>query len=256
MPLGEVQVDAARAPRGERGAGRRPRPPARPRSDSGVGVMPDREHRELGVDAGDGAAVRRARGERPAEVAELHRQQRRVHRRAGRRQRRLHRLGGQAGEQHAVARRPAPDRAGPCAAGRARWSAIVANVSIAGPSARSGASSSSASSCGSRHDGLDDHERLAAQERRQVGDRREAQHPADRRHLVRHRPHPLAPRVQHLGARARCGKNRTPAYTSVNSEQPELDRRHDAEAAAAAAQRPEELGLVRRRRRGGARRRR
>ena len=103
---------------------------------------------------------------------------------------------------------------------------------------------------------IDDHERGAAQFLRYLGDRREAQETGQGGQLVGERGlGQLPPGVHHLvGA-----LDREPQRSRVGlreSEQLELDRGHDAEAAATAAQRPEQLGLRARGPPGRARRRR
>ena len=91
--------------------------------------------------------------------------------------------------------------------------------------------------------GLDDDELLTTEEVRQLRERRELEDPAHRGDLVRHRPRPVEPRVQHLG-RALPGEEEDARVDLRDLVELHLDRRHDAEVAAAAPKRPEELGIV------------
>ena len=119
----------------------------------------------------------------------------------------------------------------------------IANVSIAGPSSRSGAISARPSASLPRNAASTTANDWPRSELGQLGHGRELEHAADRRDLVGHARQPLVPRVQDL-ARALEREEQDAGVDLVDRVQLELDRRHDAEVAAAAAERPEELGLV------------
>ena len=119
----------------------------------------------------------------------------------------------------------------------------VPNMSISGPSSRSGASTSAAASRVAEHRAVDDDELPAAEELGDLGQRRELHDPRARRDVLGGAGRPRGPALQDaLGLRPVPGHH---ARVGLGDRQQlELELGDDAEVAAAAAQRPEQVGLA------------
>ena len=120
----------------------------------------------------------------------------------------------------------------------------VPNVSISGPSSRSGARISSASCLGAEHGAVEDDELPPAERLRDLRQRRDLEHPRRRADRLRRRLRPLDVPRQDLG-RALPGPDEHAGDELLDVVERDLDGDDHAEAAAAAAQRPEEVRVLR-----------